>query len=164
MNFGGGQVPRVLMDLRRLSVDGYKDLRCIGHFYLPEPDKWSMNDLGTDYIYTGDRPIPFMLPNGLKEVVDFGIWTTLEDRNNKTPLFQWEEWLTTDQKHAELNFVKMTLKNTEGIELAKLSEAKNVVILLDTDNKHAMAEQRRFFFRLLESKVEAPVVILRKYA
>ncbi|MGI9542461.1 MAG: (E)-4-hydroxy-3-methylbut-2-enyl-diphosphate synthase [Cyclobacteriaceae bacterium] len=163
MNFGGGQVPRVIMDLRRLAVDDYKDLRSVGHFYLPEPDKWSMNDLGSDYIYTGDRPVPFMLPNGLREVVDYDIWRSLEDQNNKIPLFRWEQWLMVDQPHSELNFVVMSLKNTEDIELTKLLEAKDVVILLDTKNKHGMAEQRRFFFWLLESHIKAPVMMLRKY-
>jgi len=162
-NFGGGQVPRVIMDLRRLSVDDYKDLRSVGHFYLPEPDKWSMNDLGSDYIYTGDSPVPFMLPNGLKEIVDHEVWKSLDDQSNKIPLFNWEEWLTADQKHVTLNFVRMSIANMVEVGLDKLSGAKDVVIILDTDNEHAMPEQRRFFFWLLESQIKVPVVILRKF-
>ena len=37
------------------------------------------------------------------------------------------------------------------------------MIVMDTNNRHAMAEQRRFFFLLLEHQITAPVVILRKF-
>ncbi len=47
-NIGGSNVPRVIADLSRLPQPETKDLREIGHFYLPEPDKWKMNDLGAD--------------------------------------------------------------------------------------------------------------------
>ncbi|MFN3840781.1 MAG: (E)-4-hydroxy-3-methylbut-2-enyl-diphosphate synthase, partial [Cyclobacteriaceae bacterium] len=67
-NIGGSHhVPRVIADLSEQPITEYKDLRGIGHFYLPEPDKWKMNDQGADYVYTGRYSIPFMLPNGLKE-------------------------------------------------------------------------------------------------
>ena len=35
--------------------------------------------------------------------------------------------------------------------------------LLTTDNEHGMAEQRRFFFELLDKRIKNPVVISRKY-
>ncbi|MEQ9306538.1 MAG: (E)-4-hydroxy-3-methylbut-2-enyl-diphosphate synthase, partial [Marinoscillum sp.] len=71
LNFGGENVPRVIADFSHPSRVEVKDLKAIGHFYLPELDKWTMNDLGCDYIYTGSRPISFMLPNGLKEILDY---------------------------------------------------------------------------------------------
>ena len=64
LNFGGEHVPRVIADFSSLAELSMNDLKSIGHFYLPEPDKWAMNDLGADYIFTGDHNIPFMLPNG----------------------------------------------------------------------------------------------------
>ena len=48
LNFGGKQVPRVIADFSSLSELSMNDLKSIGHFYLPEPDKWAMNDLGAD--------------------------------------------------------------------------------------------------------------------
>ena len=70
-NFGESNVPRVIADLSGLTIDDYKDLKAIGHFYLHELDKWKMNDLGEDYINSGEAPIDFMLPNGLKEIIDY---------------------------------------------------------------------------------------------
>ena len=52
-NFGGQNVPRVIADFSQSPVVVHDDLKPIGHFYLPIPDKWRMNDLGADYIYTG---------------------------------------------------------------------------------------------------------------
>src|SRR4051812_13459362 len=53
-NIGGShQVPRVIADLSEIDIQDYKDLRCVGLFYLPEPDKWRMNDQGADYVYSG---------------------------------------------------------------------------------------------------------------
>lgn len=41
-NFGGHQVPRVIADFSLKSNVEIEDLKAIGHFYLPLPDKWKM--------------------------------------------------------------------------------------------------------------------------
>ena len=70
-NLGGKNVPRVVSDFSEEPNIEVKDLKEIGHFYLPELDKWQMNDQGADYIYTGNNPVGFMLPNGLKEILNY---------------------------------------------------------------------------------------------
>ena len=60
-----------MADLSRCRRLEYGDLRAAGHLYSPFLDKFQMSDLGADYLYTGERPVPFMLPNGLKEIVTF---------------------------------------------------------------------------------------------
>jgi (E)-4-hydroxy-3-methylbut-2-enyl-diphosphate synthase len=91
-NFGGLNVPRVIADYSNIRISGLDDLKSIGHFFLPVPDKWAMNDQGADFIYTGSNPAPFMLPNGLKEIVDHSQWNSQIDRSNKFPLMTVEEW------------------------------------------------------------------------
>lgn len=163
VNFGGDQVPRVIADLRGVQNWEYKDFKCIGHFYLTELDKWKMNDLGSDYIYTGSEPIPFMLPNGLKEIMDYLVWSDIEDHVNKFPLFDIETYLTHPEKHTALNFLRLTLSDLEPGLFSQIQADKTLVLILDTDNTHAMAEQRRFFYQLITQKVDVPVVIMRKY-
>ena len=163
MNFGGGQVPRVVMDLRRLSVEGYKDLKSVGHFYLPELDKWSMNDLGCDYVYTGDNPIEFMLPNGLKEVINSETWRLLGAPKHKFPLLDIKELMDADHRHDKLNFVRMSLNDINDRLIEELVAAEDIVIVLYTNNQHAMAEHRRFFFWLLEHQIKTPVLLERQY-
>ena len=95
VNFGGSNVPRVIADLSWKPDIQVKDLNAIGHFYLSALDKWTMNDLGADYVYTGQNPISFMLPNGLKEIRDYDLWLKAEDKLNTLPL------LTADQFMAQ---------------------------------------------------------------
>ncbi|MFY7889753.1 MAG: (E)-4-hydroxy-3-methylbut-2-enyl-diphosphate synthase, partial [Spirosomataceae bacterium] len=52
-NFGATNVPRVIADFSQIELTEYEQLKPIGHFYLPATDKWAMNDLGADYLYSG---------------------------------------------------------------------------------------------------------------
>ena len=160
----GGQhhVPRVIADLSTVEISEYKDLRSIGHFYLPEPDKWRMNDQGADYVYTGSKPIPFMLPNGLKEIRDYKTWLTSDDVN-KLPLFTKSEYLKATKKHDEVNFVRFWIEDLDQAFLNSLQNDKTLVAVIQTDNAHAMPELRRIFFELIENKIDVPVIIYRTY-
>lgn len=155
LNFGDHNVPRVIADFSQKNAIDIKDLRDIGHFYLPEPDKWKMNDIGADYIYTGDQPIDFMLPNGLQEIINFDSWHRLDDQKNKYPLVNVEQL-------AQVSDDRLAFLSVEADQLDKidaLSERENVIIVLHTKNKHAMASLRRFIFELIIKKNKLPVVI-----
>lgn len=162
-NFGINNVPRVIADLSDVNDLDDKDLKNIGQFYLPELDKWKMNDLGADYIFTGDEPIRFMLPNGLKEILNFKTWVSVEDKINKQPLFTAEEYLHQQERHEHLNFVGLTIDQLDDALIASLKQDGKTVLVLSTDNAHAMAEQRRFFFTLLEHQLQTPVIIRQTY-
>jgi len=163
-NIGGDNVPRVIADISAIREWSYRDLKHVGHFYLPELDKWTMNDQGCDYVYTGQRPIDFMLPNGLKEIRDFDVWQQQNDQQNKYPLFRsLVEYQRADLRHTQLNFLHVRLEDWgEGL-IQTLKKDTTLVLLLDTENQHAMPEQRRFFFKLLEQQITTPVIVLRKY-
>ena len=160
-NFGGGQVPRVVADLRGIEEVQYKDLKSIGHFYLPELDKWKMNDLGADYVYTGGQPVSFMLPNGLKEIVDYEIWQKLDDPH-KFPLISLSQWNQQQDRHPDLNFLKIQAHQFKEAQ-ATLTEADKVVIWLETQNLHARASLRSFIFGMLKHELKHPVLIGRDY-
>lgn len=163
-NIGGmHHVPRVVADMRKVVISDYKDLRCIGHFYLPEPDKWRMNDQGADYVYTGSNPIPFMLPNGLKEIMDYAVWKDAEDKTNKIPLFTQQEYFTATGKHAEINFIWIDLPSWNESLVETLRNDRTVVAMVKTENDHAMAEVRRLFFELIEQHLDVPVIVSRQY-
>jgi (E)-4-hydroxy-3-methylbut-2-enyl-diphosphate synthase len=162
-NFGGHNVPRVIADFQQIPITEHDDLKPIGHFYLPLPDKWTMNDLGADYIYTGQNPAKFMLPMGLKEILDFDVWQAVDDKINKFPLLYVSEYLQSDSKHNSLNFVKISLSELDENLLNVLKSDSKTVLCLHTDNAHAMPEMRRFFFELIENQITTPVVLMRKY-
>lgn len=163
-NFGGAHhVPRVIADLSQVEISEYKDLRSIGHFYLPEPDKWKMNDQGADYVYSGNRPISFMLPMGLKEIQNYESWRLSTDRENKLPLFTRTEFEQSSEKHATINFVKLQIDDLENVFLEKLQKDLTVVGVIESSNIHAMAEMRRIFFELVSRRIDIPVIVSRAY-
>ena len=165
-NIGHLNVPRVIADYSNIAVTKLEDLKSIGHFFLPVPDKWAMNDQGADFIYSGKNPVPFMLPNGLKEILDYQQWLTHEERNNKFPLFTAAEWIADPQKEhsATLNFIEGNIHTCTDALLESIRYHQNIVLVLHTDNAHAMPELRRFFYKLVEKGIKLPVIIQRNYA
>ncbi|QMU28300.1 (E)-4-hydroxy-3-methylbut-2-enyl-diphosphate synthase [Adhaeribacter radiodurans] len=162
-NIGGQNVPRVFADLSRLTTIQYADLKCVGHLYSMLLDKFNMNDLGADYIYTGQQPITFMLPNGLKEIVDYSAWLTSENRNDRYPLLTPSEYLNPTEKHPEVNFLSVHIEDLTDAMVGRLKMDTSVILIAATDNAHAMAELRKNFFRLMNNGVQNPVIIKRSY-
>lgn len=163
-NLGGQNVPRVIADLSRLINVKYADMKCVGHLYSMLLDKFNMNDLGADYIYTGANPIGFMLPNGLKEIVDYKAWLEAEQRGDRHPLLNAGQYMDTTDLHPKLNFVLLTVHDLDAILMERLKQDATAVLLLQTQNAHAMPELRKFFFRLMNNGVQNPCVIKREYS
>jgi len=152
LNFGDQNVPRVIADFSDSGALEMKSLKAIGHYYLPELDKWKMGDTGADYIYTGSNPIDFMLPNGLREILDYKVWSELSDQENKYPLIDVSE---LDNRPNTTTFVKIDASDLTAIK--KLESVADIVIILTTNNQHAMAELRRFVFELILQKNDLPI-------
>ncbi|GAA4497426.1 4-hydroxy-3-methylbut-2-en-1-yl diphosphate synthase [Hymenobacter ginsengisoli] len=163
LNFGGLNVPRVVADLSRLPQVEYADLRAAGHLYSPFLDKFQMSDLGADYIYTGEQPVPFMLPNGLKEVVNYTAWVDAGQRSHHYPVMTADRYIDEPTRHPELNFLMVSLDTLDANLLLHLRHDPSVVLVLSTTNAHAMPELRRAFFELVTNQITCPVIILRAY-
>jgi (E)-4-hydroxy-3-methylbut-2-enyl-diphosphate synthase len=159
LNFGLENVPRVISDFsdRKLSKE---DLKSIGHTYNDLLDKWSMNDLGADYVYLGQYLPPFMLPNGLKAIIDFSICKDNLD-DNIIPLMSVDEYVNAIIEGTKL--IKVNIHDLTADFLSKLILDKKVILLLSSSNKHAYAELRRVFAFLTEQKITIPVVVSRNY-
>jgi (E)-4-hydroxy-3-methylbut-2-enyl-diphosphate synthase len=164
-NIGAHNVPRVIADYSNIETADLNALKSIGHFFLPVPDKWAMNDQGADFIYSGKKPIPFMLPNGLKEIIDYDPWKTHADKINKFPLLTSEQW--SQHKDGEVsalvNFVSGDIHSFDRQFLETARAHRNLVLLLSTTNKHAMPELRRFYYTMVEMKLKTPVILHRSY-
>ncbi|GAB3018083.1 (E)-4-hydroxy-3-methylbut-2-enyl-diphosphate synthase [uncultured Cyclobacterium sp.] len=156
-NFGGGNVPRVITDISTVGIAVPKDLKCVGHFYLPELDKWKMNDQGCDYIFSGSNPVPFMLPNGLKEILAYDTWSNQEDQKNKLPAIDLNHLKEKAALHASLNFLFVSSDNIEEA-IPYLNNELPLVIVLFSNSEHQMQAIRRAFVSLIEAKINLPVV------
>ena len=161
-NFGGHNVPRVITDISKIEKITDREMKVVGHFYLPELDKWKMNDQGSDFVYTGSSPIPFMLPNGMKEIQDLSVWEQAPDQVNKFPLFSLAQYQNGSRFHDELNFLEVEDTEIEAVIPAVLGR-KDTIIILKTSNSHSMPALRRAFVSLLEAKCDLPVVIKVSY-
>lgn len=160
LNFGESNVPRVIADFSENGVQKMEDLKAVGHFYLPATDKWAMNDLGVDFIFSGNKPSPFMLPNGLKEILNYEIWKTQDDKKNKFPLFDKSN-LAEAKIDDKLKFLKVDASDLALIDF--ISQYKNLVLVLYSRNSHAMAEMRRFVIELISRGIKNPIVLHRTY-
>ncbi|MEJ8756589.1 (E)-4-hydroxy-3-methylbut-2-enyl-diphosphate synthase [Pontibacter sp. H259] len=162
-NLGAQNVPRVIADLSRLTDVAYADLKSVGHLYSMLLDKFNMNDLGADYIYTGDNPITFMLPNGLKEIVNYSSWLKSERSEHRHPLLTAEQYLANTERDHKLNFILATIDELTDELLTHLKTEGTAVLMLHTTNEHAMPELRKCFFRLINNGVQVPCIIKREY-
>lgn len=161
LNFGHENAPRVIADFSSLARVEMKDLKSIGHTYLPELDKWGMNDLGADYVYTGSRPIEFMLPNGLKEILDYDVWKSCSDTVNKFPLIT--DLQKVEDFHDKLNFIQLDVDDYDQTIFGFLEKSSNSVLILYSLNAHGAASIRRFVVELMIRNITTPVVLKQSY-
>jgi len=162
-NIGGSNVPRVVVDYSNRQINSQKDLVDIGYSYDEESDKWNLSDIAADLIYLGDNTLPFDCPNGLKAIYNYQHWIKLENKYNSFPIFNFEQYLNSSNKSNELNFLRLKINDVNNESLKLISLDNTLVLVLETNNLHGMAEQRRVFFDLVDYGVNNPVIIKRDY-
>jgi len=64
----------------------------------------------------------------------------------------------------EIIFLKLSYSDLTEEVLKTLTESNNLVVLLSTNHKNGVGEQRAFFHKLLNNNCKVPVIISRKYA
>lgn len=160
---GGSNVPRVIADYSNRIIDSPNDLIEIGFSYDELSDKWNLSDIAADLIYLGKNSLPFDCPNGLKAINDFEVWQKVKNPYNSYPLYELKNYLNATKKSDELNFVKINSEVLFNSDILKIKEDTTVVLIVETNNLHGMAEQRRIFFELLNLNIQNPVIIKRDY-
>jgi len=162
-NIGFQNVPRVIADFSNRDNIEIEDLKSIGHFYLPLPDKWKMNDLGVDFVYSGKKPISFMLPNGLKEILDYEVWKTLEDKAHTFPLINKIEFLSDTILSENLNFLNISSQELNETVLEKLKINDKVSIILNSDRANAYVDFRKVLLDFDNQGIKNPVIFKKAY-
>lgn len=163
-SIGGNNVPRVVADYGNRKILSSKDLTDIGFTYDEPSDKWNISDIAADLIYLGKNILPFDCPNGLKAICDFETWKNLTNNYNNYPLFVGKEFIESEKKSSELNFVKLDINDLSNTLIEKIKNDNSVVVVLETENLHGMPEQRRVFFDLINRDINNPVIIKRDYS
>lgn len=164
MSIGANNVPRVVSDYSRRKVASQKDLTDIGYTYDEASDKWALSDTAADLIYLGKNSLPFDCPNGLKAIYDFEFWKSLENKYNSYPVFSINNYWQAEHKSENLNFIFLSINDLSAKNLTAIKNDKTLVVILETENLHGMAEQRRALFELLKNESKNPVIIKRNYS
>lgn len=163
-NLGAGNVPRVIADFSLSQLKCENDLNSAGYSYDAATDKWNMSDMAADYVFLGDNPPAFELPNGLKAIYNYFTWKRLKDKSKGLPIYTFDEYASAQDKYFVINFVRINIRDAFHTNFKEIIESGQTALVLETDNPHGMAEQRRIFYRLLELNINCPVIIKRSYS
>jgi len=163
LNIGARHVPIVMADLSTKERITPASLFAYGYHYSVPLDKWNLTDQACDLLFIGDHHLTFDIPGTLGVVQEHTTWLKDRAKPRHYPLLQVDQLLDNAPTHRDLNFVHATLEQLTDEVIDLLDEDETLVLLLDTMNLHGYAEQRAAFFRLMEKKCEAPVIIGRDY-
>lgn len=163
INIGGHNVPRVIADYSSKDQIKPASLFAVGYNYSVPMDKWNISDTACDYIYAGDNPIDFEIPGTLGIINNSEAWKKLENPLRQFPLFCGDEFFSSEKHHDTLNFIAVTKEILTPDFILKIKNLKNIVLVLDTFNPHAMPELRRLFVTLAEHQITIPVILKRNY-
>tara|TARA_B110000971_G_scaffold205470_1_gene227908 strand:+ start:4999 stop:6939 length:1941 start_codon:yes stop_codon:yes gene_type:complete len=161
-NIGAKNVPVVLADFCLKKKITPANLFALGYNYSVPLDKWTISDMACDYIFTGDTTIDFEIPGTLGIVYNHKTW--LHNKGERRfPFLDAKTYLSDVECSTKLNIVYVCLSDVTEALLSKLKQDVTAVLMIDTYNKHGMAEQRRLFIKLMNAKCKTPVIIGRAY-
>jgi (E)-4-hydroxy-3-methylbut-2-enyl-diphosphate synthase len=162
-NIGGHNVPRIIADFSERENISPATFYPVGYNYSVPLDKWNISDLACDFAYVGNNEITFEIPGTLGIIYNSDAWKKIANPIRQYPLFCGEEFFNSDKVHAELNFVAVTKDVLNNEFIFKIKNTKNVVLILDSFNAHAMPELRRLFVLLSEKDIQLPIIIKRNF-
>ena len=161
-NIGGKNVPVVVTDLSTKDVITPASLFSLGYQYSVPLDKWNITDMACDYIYAGQNEVDFAIPGTLGILYDYETWLdNIGER--RYPMMNSETYLSGVETSDDMNFVKASLDDVNDKLISKLNADSKAILMIETNNKHGMAEQRRLFMKLINKDCKIPVIISRSY-
>lgn len=161
-NIGGKNVPVVVTDLSTKDVITPASLFSLGYQYSVPLDKWNITDMACDYVYAGPNEVNFAIPGTLGVLYDYETWLNNKGER-RYPIMNSETYLSGSETSDDMNFVKASLDDVNDKLISKLNANSKAILMIETNNKHGMAEQRRLFMKLINKDCKTPVIISRSY-
>ncbi len=160
-NTGGKNVPVVIADFQTAETITPQSLESIGYRYEPQLDKWNISDGAADYIFITKQQIDFALPGTLKVICPQQRWKGISDQEKYLPFFESAAYLEGKDIKASAHFVLFDTARTDLWDafLKVVQQKSDVILCLESSHWHAMPSLRRFIARLIEMKINCPVVI-----
>jgi len=161
-NIGDKHVPVVMADFSLKKKITPASIFALGYNYSVPLDKWNIADMACDYIFAGDHSIDFAIPGTLGIIYNHKTW--VKNKGERCyPLIDAKTYLSDVELSTDLNIVQACLNDLNDAFIAKLKADARTVLMINTNNKHGMAEQRRLFMKLMNTNCDTPVIISRDY-
>lgn len=159
-NIGNKNVPIVISDLSNRKKITQASFFSLGYRYSVPLDKWHISEMASDFIYIGENEINFEIPGTLRIISNYSSWI---EHKKGFPIFNLKEYEKIKVLSENLNFLKIYDHEITPSLIDILKNNKSVVIFLESENINCIGSMRKFFFELMEKKIENPVIISRKY-
>jgi (E)-4-hydroxy-3-methylbut-2-enyl-diphosphate synthase len=161
-NIGGKNVPIVIADLHKKKKINPASLFTLGYHYSVPLDKWNIADMACDYIFAGDNVIDFAIPGTLGIIYNYPTWT--KNKGERCyPLIDAKTYLNDLDLSADIIFIRTDLSEVNQEFISQLNGDSRAILIIETNNNHGMAEQRRLVIELMNSDCKTPVIIGRNY-
>lgn len=162
-NFGGKEVPRIILDLSNRDEINPASLFGAGYGYRVPLDKWNISDQACDYIYVGDKKINFEIPGTLGIIYRLASIAELSNADRHYPILEAKLFCSLSSGLEKMHFIQCSIENVDSVISSK-NINRNSILVLTTDNEHAMPELRAATFKIMHSKIDIPIVYWRQYA
>ena len=148
LNIGNNNVPIVI-----------SNCFCIDDLKYPE------DTTKPDFFFLQNKNIDTNQYQNLKFIINSKNWT---EKKNTYPLFNLDTFLQADKKSSELNFISLSINETNIQKLIANSEKPeansqkrkaNYILIPKTETNNFIGELRLFFNILHQNKITAPVII-----
>ncbi len=157
MNLGGDEVPRIIGNMSKKDLITYHDLIPFGYIYSENRDKWQISDQAVDFLFIGDNSIDFEIPGTLGIIQNH---ISLEDKERHFSFYSLDEKSLIDQN--KISFLNIYSDISSSL-MAEISQLKKTIFVLDTNNEHGYADQRRFFVECMNKTIQNPIIVKRSY-
>jgi (E)-4-hydroxy-3-methylbut-2-enyl-diphosphate synthase len=161
---GSKSVPVVIANYKNKTALLPEHLNAIGYIYDEAIDKWTITDAAADFIYSPNELLSFDLPGTLRVITSPAVWETTTDTKKYLPLFNFKTYFQSTKKSDSINFVEVDCYGSKnGIrdeQLVSISKDATVVFCLSSTLSHAMPAVRRMMIRMMELKIQSPVILM----
>jgi len=164
LNIGAKNVPIVMHDFCLKEKIKPASFFAIGYNYSVPLDKWNISDMACDYVFIGDKEIDFQIPGTLAIIQNLKVWKKNKHKERYYPFMSAKTYMEGGDFSSDLNMVYVCLEDLSIDFIEKIKTDKTLVLVIDSWNKHGMAEQRKLFIDLINHSCDVPVIIGRAYA
>ena len=160
LNLGAGEVPRVIGDLSKLGNIQRHHLEPFGYVYMKEQDKWHISDQAVDMVYIGTGVMDSPLPGTVSVLQDL---ETFEIKDRYYPHIPIDQYDPASWGNDQIVFLSVNANDHGEATRNKIKNRAGAIVVVNTQNKHAYADLRRWFMYCLAADIRNPVIVQRQY-